>query len=164
MITQATELEQVLLNLSSYPDMYGGDFHLIYEYAGNRIDVSGVNYTRTSGVLAFEAECDAVTAVPIFVAQLRMSGIFEDVKYEGYTEKITTTTSTGATVREWIPTLGADGKPMLDANGNEMGYWQETTPTTTTTTKSFVFAVTALIKAPEPRLPGPGESVNGSGY
>jgi len=27
-----------------------------------------------------------------------------------------------------------------------------------------VFAVTALVRAPEPRLPGPGESVNGVGY
>jgi len=164
MITQASELEQVLLNLSSYPDMYGGDFHLIYEYAGDRVIISGVNYTRASGVLAFEAESVTVTGVPIFVSQLRMSGVFTDVKYEGYTEKITSTTTSGQTVREWIPELGADGLPMIDAAGNEMGFWQETTPTTTKETKSFVFAITALVNAPEPRLPGPGESVNGSGY
>jgi len=164
MVTQARELESVLLNLSSYPDMYGGDFHLIYEYAGDRIAISGVNYTRTTGVLAFNAECNAVTAVPIFVSQLRMSGIFADVKYEGYTERITSTTTTGTTVREWIPDLGADGEPMYDANGNQMGHWQETTPTSTSTSKSFVFAVTALVNAPNPRLPGPGESVNGAGY
>jgi len=164
MITQASELEQVLLNLSSYPDMYGGDFHLLYEYAGTRVDISGVNYTRTTGVLAFNAECDAVTGVPIFVSQLRMSGVFEDIKYEGYSERVTSTTTEGKVIREWIPDLGADGEPMYDSNGNQMGYWQETTPTSTTTSKSYVFAVTALVKAPEPRLPGPGESVNGSGY
>jgi len=164
MITQASELERVLLNLSSYPDMYGGDFHLIYEYSGDRVEISGVNYTRTTGVLAFNAECVTVTGVPIFVSQLRMSGIFSDVKYEGYTERITTTTTQGTTVREWVPELGADGLPMVDAAGNEMGFWQETTPTTTREYKSYVFAVTALVNAPEPRLPGPGESVNGSGY
>jgi len=164
MVTQARELEQVLMNLSSYPDMYGGDFHLMYEYAGERIDISGVNYSRLTGVLAFNAECDAVTGVPIFVSQLRMSGVFADVKYEGYSERILSTTTEGKTIREWIPDLGADGEPMYDANGNQMGYWQETTPTSTTTSKSYVFAVTALVKAPEPRLPGPGESVNGSGY
>jgi len=164
MVTQAKELERVLLNLSSYPDMAGGDFHLIYEYAGNRIDISGVNYKRATGVLAFSAECDAVTGVPIFVAQLRMSGIFADIKYEGYTEKITSTTTQGTPIREWVPDLGADGEPMYDANENQLGFWQETTPTTTTETKTFVFAVTALVNAPDPRLPGPGESVNGSGY
>jgi len=164
MITQANELEQVLLYLSSYPDMYAGDFHLIYEYASDRIKITGVNYTRATGVLAFEAESVTVTGVPIFVSQLRMSGVPADVKYEGYTEKITSTTTTGQTIREWIPDLGADGLPMIDAAGNEMGFWQETTPTSTKETKSFVFAVTALVNAPEPRLPGPGESVNGVGY
>ena len=164
MITQANELENVLLNLSSYPDMYGGDFHLIYEYAGERILISGVNYTRATGVLAFDAECVAVTSVPIFVSQLRMSGVFTDVKYEGYAERITSTTTQGKTIREWIPELGADGEPLYDANENQLGHWQETTPETTTTSKSYVFAITALVKAPEPRLPGPGESVNGSGY
>jgi len=164
MITQADELEKVLLDLSSYPDMYGGDFHLIYEYAGDRIDISGVSYSRLSGVLSFDAECVTVTGVPIFVSQLRMSGIFADIKYEGYTEKITTTTTTGTTVREWVAELGADNKPMLDAAGNEMGFWQETTPTTTTVHKSYLFAITALVNAPQPRLPGPGESVDGNGY
>jgi len=164
MIKQATELRQVLLNLSSYPDMYGGDFHLIYEYAGTRVAVTDVSYTRTTGVLSFNAECEAVTGVPIFVSQLRMSGIFDDVQYEGYTERITTNVREGTPIREWIPDLGADGEPMFDANDNEMGHWQETTPTITSSSKTFVFAVTALVRAPEPRLPGPGESVNGSGY
>jgi len=164
MVTQANELETVLLNLSSFPNMYGGDFHLIYEYAGDRVDISEVKYNRMTGVLSFNAECVTVTGVPVFVSQLRMSGVFTDVKYEGYAERIISTTTAGSTIREWIPDLGADGKPMLDAAGNEMGFWQETTPTTTTTTKSFVFAVTALVVAPEPRLPGYGESVIGSGY
>ena len=164
MISQASELEQVLLNLSSYPDMYGGDFHLIYEYAGDRVAVSGVAYDRLSGVLSFNAESVTVTGVPIFVSQLRISGIFADVKYEGYSERIIQTTTAGKTISEWVPDLGADGQPMIDLAGNEMGHWVETTPTTTKETKSYVFAVTALVRAPEPRLPGPGESVNGIDY
>ena len=164
MKAQAEELSSVLMNLSSYPDMAAGDFHLIYEYAGDRVDISGVNYTRPAGVLAFNAECPTVTGVPIFVAQLRMSGVFADVRYEGYTEKITTVTASGAPIRTWIPELGADGEPKLDANGYEMGYWEEKIPTVTTSTKAYVFAVTALVRAPQPRLPGPGESVNGGAY
>jgi len=161
MMTQAGELERVLLNLSSYPDIYGGDFHLIYEYAGDRVVISGVNYSRTTGVLAFEAESYTVTGVPIFVSQLRMSNIFSDVKYEGYTERVLETVTQGQTIREWVPELGADGKPMVDAAGNEMGFWQEITPTSTTQSKSYVFAVTALVREPTPRLPGPGEGVYG---
>jgi len=164
MVAQADELQKVLLNLSSYPDMYGGDFHLIYEYAGDRIDISGVRYNRMTGVLSCDAECVTVTGVPVFVSQLRMCGVFADVKYEGYAERIVTTTTSGSAVREWVPELGADDKPMLDAAGNEMGFWQETVPTSTTSVKSYVFAVTALVNKPEPRLPVYGESVNGSGY
>jgi len=161
MVAQKEELQRVLLNLSSYPDMQGGDFHLIYEYAGKRVAISGVHYDRQTGVLSFNAECDAVTGVPIFVTQLRMSAIFDDVKYEGYAERVVTTTHQGQTTREWIPQLGPDDKPQLDSNGNEIGFWQENTSTYTKTTKTYVFAVTALVRAPEPRLPGSGEGVYG---
>ena len=151
MVAQKDELEQVLLNLSSYPDIYGSDFHLIYEYAGDRVAISGVTYSRQTGVLSFDAECDTVTGVPIFVTQLRMSMIFDDIKYEGYTERVVTTTHEGETTREWIPQLGPDDLPQFDINGNEMGYWQEDSTTYTRTKKSYVFAVTALVRAPEAR-------------
>ena len=166
MVSQKDELEQVMLNLSSYPDIYGGDFHLIYEYAGDRVDVSGVSYNRQTGVLSFNAECDTVTGVPIFVTQLRMSAIFDDIKYEGYTEKVVTTTHEGETTKEWIPQLGPDELPQLDVNGNEIGYWQEDSTTYTKTNKTYVFAVTALKRAPgsaEGAYAGSGSPVYGGG-
>ena len=156
MAAQRDELGRVLLNLSSYPDIYKGDFDLIYEYADKRVGVSGVSYDRSTGVLSFNAECDTVTGVPLFVAQLRMSAIFDDIRYEGYTEQVTTNTTPGKTTKKWVPELGADEKPKIDANGNEIGYWEETTSTVTTTNKSYVFAITALVRSPEPHMPEPG--------
>ena len=163
MVEQKEEVEQVLLNLSSYPDIYGSDFHLIYEYAGDRVAVTGVTYSRQTGILAFNAECDTVTGVPIFVTQLRMSAIFDDIKYEGYTEKVVTTTYQGETTKEWVPLLGPDELPQFDINGNEMGSWQENSTTYSKTKKTYVFAITALVRAPGGGVPGPGEGVRPGG-
>ena len=161
MAEQRDELGRVLLNLSSYPEIYGGDLDLIYEYAGERVAVSDVSYDRETGVLSFSAECDTATGVPLFVSQLRGSAIFDDVRYEGYTEQVTTTATPGKTTKKWIPELGADEKPKIDANGNEIGYWEETTATVTTTEKAYVFAITALVRTPEPHMPAPGAGADG---
>lgn len=86
MLTRRAEVGQTLLNLSSYPDMTAEYFHKIYEYAGGGIEISDVTYRRDTGVLTFTADCNTVTGVPDFVAQLRTCAFFEDVRYAGYTE------------------------------------------------------------------------------
>ena len=160
MVAQKEELARVLINLSSYPDMQGGDFHTIYEYAGGFIDVSNVAYDRTMGVLSFNAVSDTVTGVPIFVAQLRMSMLFEDIKYEGYTEQIQTFSEALPPIR--VPRVDDVGDPVLNAAGEQV--YDEVAQTREWTVRSYAFAVTALMKAPEPSLPGPGMSLNGGAY
>jgi hypothetical protein len=161
MVAQKDELERILLNLSSYPDMQGGHFHTIYEYASGRIDISNVRYDRESGVLSFNAVSETVTGVPIFVAQLRMSYIFEDIKYEGYTEQ----------VQSFSENLPPKPEPRLDEFGNhvinpitEEPVYDLVPQTRSWTIRSYAFAVTALVKAPEPSLPGPGMSLIGNDY
>jgi hypothetical protein len=161
MVAQKDELERVLLNISSYPDIQGGHFHTIYEYASGRIDISNVRYDRTKGVLSFNAVSDTVTGVPIFVAQLRMSYIFEDIKYEGYTEQ----------VQSFSESLPPKPEPRRDEYGNQVinpiteePVYDLIPQTRSWTVRSYAFAVTALVKAPEPSLPGPGMSLIGNDY
>ncbi len=78
-------LQSLLTNIGSYPELNSKKLSQIYGYAGSRIEIDGVNYDTSTGTLFFNAKSDSATGVPIFVAQLRMSGIFDDVTYEGYT-------------------------------------------------------------------------------
>jgi len=158
MVAQKDELERVLLNLSSFPDMQGGDFHVLYEYASGRIDISNVRYDRTSGVLSFNAVSDTVTGVPIYVAQLRMSMIFEDIKYEGYTEQVETFTE--ELPPKPVPRLDEWGNQVVNPITEEPVY--DLIPQSRSwTVRSYAFAVSALVKIPEPSLPGPGMSLLG---
>jgi len=158
MVDQKESIAEILLNLSSYPDMTGDDFELIYGYAGERVRISGVAYDRITGVLAFDAECELVTGVPIFVAQLRMSGIFEDVQYEGYSEHIYSHSEELPPKME--PRMDEFGNPVINPLTEEP-VMDEVPQSRAFSEKSYYFAVTALVKAPEPKLPGPDQSING---
>lgn len=93
---RAEKLQSLLTTIDGYPKMNSKKFSQIYGYAGGRIEISAIQYDSSNGTLFFEAKSGSATGVPIFVAQLRMSGIFEDVTYEGYTntpiEEVTGTT------------------------------------------------------------------------
>jgi len=157
MIGQKDSLGSVLLNISSYPDLTADDFHTIFEYADVYVKLSEIRYDRNTGVLSFDAESSSVTDVPIFVGQLRRSGIFSDVRYEGYTEIVNENTEETTPRRE----LRRDefGNPVFNPLTDEPVY-DEIPQTRTNTEKSFLFAVTALVKAPEPRFPSPNDGVN----
>ena len=158
MVAQKDELGQALLNLSSYPDLTGSDFHKIYGCAGDKVEISNVSYRRGTGVLSFNARCESVTGVPAFVAQLRGSGAFADIRYEGYTEEIETHTVPVADT--WGPLMDENGHHILNEDGSQKEGWIKH-PAKVSYTKSYVFAVSALARAPEPHLPSPGESVDG---
>lgn len=100
-LTAAEEREQwlqsLLTTIDSYPQMNSKKFSQIYGYAGSRIQISAIEYDNSTGTLHFEAVSNSATGVPIFVAQLRVSGIFDNVTYEGYTNR-TTQEVTGTTV------------------------------------------------------------------
>lgn len=78
-------LQSLLTTIDGYPKMNSKKFSQIYGYTGSRIEILGIEYDTPTGTLTFEASSDSATGVPIFVAQLRMSGLFDDVTYEGYT-------------------------------------------------------------------------------
>jgi hypothetical protein len=70
--------------IKTYPDLTGAGVEKLFSLAGDTIEMSGLVYDSESGILAFSAACDSVTRIPLFIAQLRISGIFTDVTYEGY--------------------------------------------------------------------------------
>lgn len=94
---QADWIQGLIFTLNSYPDISSKEFSQIYGYAGSRVEITGAEYDGSIGVITFTAKSNSATGVPIFVAQLRMSGIFTDVAYEGYTNN-EETTSLGTTI------------------------------------------------------------------
>ena len=122
---RANWLQALLTAIDGYPLMNADKFSQVYGYAGGRIDIVGIEYDNPTGVLTFDASSDSATGVPIFVAQLRMSGIFEDVTYEGY-KNSTDSFITGTTVNP-------DGTIVDDV----------------TTREKYVFIVSCLVKAGE---------------
>lgn len=120
---RADWIESLLTTLDGYPDISASEFSQIYGYAGGRIEINSMEYDKDTGVLIFTADSDSATGVPIFVAQLRMSGIFEDVAYEGYTN---------------APESISDGT-TVDENGNVVE--------NTTTIDKYAFTVSCQLKA-----------------
>ena len=128
MMADANSLETILLNISSLPYLNSKDIRTIYDYAENRVDIQGMNFVRETGILSFTATGETPTVIPIFIAQLRMSSLFLDVQYQGYSGG---TQSSGGFSTD--PITGEITEP--------------------TTTESFTFAVTCLLVPPEPILP-----------
>ncbi|MDR0817754.1 MAG: hypothetical protein LBN35_03855 [Clostridiales Family XIII bacterium] len=129
MQTEAGELAGAIENLKAYPDLKSSQWKKFFRVAGGRVNVSGFSYDRTTGLLTFSAETSSATRVPIFIAELRTSGIFTDVTYEGYTGGTTTETVTS-------------GGSQVAADGT-------TAPVQTTVSKtSYTFSVSCLVKPP----------------
>jgi hypothetical protein len=133
MTAEMSALRDVILNITSYPNLMGGDLDQVREIAGSRIKLSVMTYDKTSGVLSFNATSDTVTGVPLFIAQMRISGIFSDVQYQGYSESTRT----------------EPGKPKIEYDETGAPYEVPTT----LEFKEYNFAVTALVNAPTPYIP-----------
>jgi hypothetical protein len=133
MTAEMSALRDVILNITSYPDLTGGEIDQVRETAGSRIKLETMYYDKTTGVLSFRAISETVTGVPLFIAQLRITGIFSDVQYAGYEE----TTRTEITYYlEWDP-----------------GIWDYREVEKRTDYTEYNFAVTALVNAPTPYIP-----------
>jgi hypothetical protein len=91
---RADEVKNTLYNLSSYPDLYDEQFELIFEFAGDDIELSGYAYDRATGTLSFTAITPRVSRMPYFVQSLRDCGLFSDVQYQGYVRGTHTETGT----------------------------------------------------------------------
>jgi hypothetical protein len=96
MKSRANEVKDTLYNLSSYPDLYGEHFYIIFGFAGADIELSEYVYDRRTGVLSFSATSPSVRRMPYFIQSLRECGTFSDIQYRGYVQG--TRTEDGAPV------------------------------------------------------------------
>jgi hypothetical protein len=126
MRAQADALTGPVANLRTYPKFGADGIRHVMTLAGSTVEVSNMNYDIATGVLSFSATCNSATRIPIFIAELRISGIFSDVTYRGY-ESATHT-------RQGEPTINDDGS----VTPNEITY------------KEFSFNVSCLVNPPLP--------------
>jgi|GEM_PF-3068982 len=91
---RAMELDNALANIKSYPDLRTSDWKKIFRIAGGRVEMTGFSYDRNTGMLSFTASAGAATRVPLFITELRASGIFDSVSYDGYLQASKTVVGT----------------------------------------------------------------------
>ena len=84
MAAQAADLAGTRDNLETFPDMKSADWKKIFRIAGGRVDMSNFSYDRRTGILSFTATTATAPRVPLFITELRASGIFSAVSYDGY--------------------------------------------------------------------------------
>jgi hypothetical protein len=126
MRAQADAITGPVENLRTYPQFGSDGIRRVIMLAGTTVEVSNMNYDIATGVLSFSATCGSATRIPIFIAELRICGIFSDVDYSGYS---------GSTRTE-------AGEPTINEDGSE-------TPNEITY-KEFSFNVSCLVNAPLP--------------
>jgi hypothetical protein len=129
MAFKANEVKSVLYGLSSYPDLSGEDFQVIFDYAGTTIELSGFTYDRRTATLSFSATATSVHAMPVYVQSLRECGIFSDVQYTGYVNSIRS-----------VP-----GNTVTDEDGNETVVNIEIS--------EYRYDLTCQVAKPQPFLP-----------
>jgi len=91
---RANMVKQVLLNLSSYPDISAADYRRIQSYAGSAVVLSDMHYDHRSATLSLTATASDITSVPLFIKQLRESDSFANIQYSGYTQSTRLTNGT----------------------------------------------------------------------
>jgi hypothetical protein len=139
MQARASEIKSTLLNLSSYPDLYGEHFRTIFDFAGYDVEVSEYVYDRRTGTLSFAAISPGVRRMPYFIQSLRDCGYFSDIQYRGYVRG----------------THSESGEPVID----------ELTDITTIPTIEVIeyrYEITCKLVAPVPSLPAV-EGADGAG-
>ncbi|MDR1271631.1 MAG: hypothetical protein LBK04_01355 [Clostridiales Family XIII bacterium] len=121
-------LEKTVSDLSSYPQISGEQIDRIYTFAGNRVQIDdNFSFDNSTGRLDLSVTSDTAAGVPIFVSQLRASGMFEEVTYQGYQE-----TSTSS-----------EGPQRTDPVTGE-------SVSTTVTTSAYHFTVSCMWQRPTP--------------
>lgn len=121
--------------LATYPDMTSDKYRAITDYAGANIEISSVMYDRNSGVLSFNATSGYVLSIPTFISQLRNSGMFTDITYNGYAGNSAVAQLTATTDRTSSTSTGTTGT----SSANNYVY----------TTPLYSFEVICQVKPPE---------------
>lgn len=79
-----TQLELYKKMVGSYPTFDSELINKIFSCTTSNITISDFNYDMTGDGVSFSAEADSVNNVPAFIVRLRETGLFDDVKYNGY--------------------------------------------------------------------------------
>jgi hypothetical protein len=142
---RASGVKNTLYNLSSYPDLYGEHFDIIFELAGEDITLADYAYNRRTGVLSFSATSPSVRQMPHFVQGLRDCGYFADIQYRGYVRGTHT----------------ESGEPTIDPV-------TEITTIPSITVIEYRYEITCKLASPSPALPpvegeDEGEGAEGEG-
>ena len=124
MQTKASELEAALNNIKSYPDLNSSDWKKLFRIAGGRVEMTDFIFNRSSGSLTFTASAGSATRVPLFITELRASGIFDSVSYSGY-------------FRSDRSVLGAQSTNAESETASQIGIIAD-----------YAFSVTCVVKAP----------------
>ncbi|MDR0887002.1 MAG: hypothetical protein LBN22_11765 [Clostridiales Family XIII bacterium] len=129
----STNLTSIAENIKSFPALSSEDYSTIFTLAGAGVKVGNISYDSEKATLTFSAESTTLSGVPIFISQLRSSGVFKDVSYQGYVKA-----TTGG------ETIEIDTPDTTDENGNIVP-GIPTNPITTPTITSYNFNVSVLM-------------------
>jgi hypothetical protein len=80
----AAEAVASIDNLATYPDLDWPRLAAVFELSGQYITISDVSYDHFTGLLRFKAASSYVAQIPRYVRDLRASGLFSDLSYDGY--------------------------------------------------------------------------------
>jgi len=100
MTAKSEQIGTAVANIQSHPDLSADELRQILELAGDRVRMTNISFDRDSGTLSFSATCDTAAGVPIFISQLRLSGLFADISYQGYSGR-TESSALGGTSAEF---------------------------------------------------------------
>jgi len=125
MAAQAASITGTQANLKTYPDMKSSNWKKLFRIAGGRVELSGIAYDRRTGMLSFTATTATASRVSLFITELRASGIFNAVSYEGYSA---------------VPRV-IFGTPSTDGDGN--------VSVSSSTITEYSFNVKCLVKPPK---------------
>ncbi|MDR1797175.1 MAG: hypothetical protein LBR44_06965 [Clostridiales Family XIII bacterium] len=84
MRAQAEAMKTITSAVESYPDLSSDQLRRVFEVASGRATLENISYDRSTGELSFGARTSTASGVSLFVAQLRQTGMFAEVTYDGY--------------------------------------------------------------------------------
>jgi hypothetical protein len=116
-------------NLKTYPDFTASEISHLAALEDKNAEILSTSYDRATGILTISGTTPEPATVAYFAAQLRISGLFDDVSYSGYA----------------VGEIQHQSDPVTDPDTGE-----ETVTVTTETVASF--SITALVKPGEDNI------------
>ena len=87
--TDTDNLSRVRQAVDSYPSLSKGLFETLASAENGKVDVLTYSYASSSGTLSLGGKATGISETALFVARLRVSGLFSSLGYAGYAEEST---------------------------------------------------------------------------